>query len=209
MFNKDNVFITVNEEISSIIQQYVIREIKKVLDKYKTANQEDIRKVERLIDSITNENIKEELLNDWDKALKLANEIGDNKVNDVIISMYQWLKDNTSMTVSIEDVIEYCERLEWQGYIVVNDESIIYKKSSILEEVARELLDDILEYEVHVDTLLDKDSLIEYWMNGTSKDQVIRELVNGIEAEELLDFDSKFIAENQHGEEYIYAEIDC
>ena len=36
MFNKDNVFITVNEEISSIIQQYIIREIKKVLDKYKS-----------------------------------------------------------------------------------------------------------------------------------------------------------------------------
>ena len=26
MSNKDNVFITVNEEISSIIQQYIIRE---------------------------------------------------------------------------------------------------------------------------------------------------------------------------------------
>ena len=36
MFNKDNVFITVNEEVSSIIQQYIIREIKKVLDKYKS-----------------------------------------------------------------------------------------------------------------------------------------------------------------------------
>ena len=32
MFNKDNVFIAVNEEVSSIIQQYIIREIKKVLD---------------------------------------------------------------------------------------------------------------------------------------------------------------------------------
>ena len=31
MFNKDNVFIAVNEEVSSIIQQYIIREIKKVL----------------------------------------------------------------------------------------------------------------------------------------------------------------------------------
>ena len=35
MFNKDNVFIAVNEEVSSIIQQSVIRDIKKVLDKYK------------------------------------------------------------------------------------------------------------------------------------------------------------------------------
>ena len=208
MFNKDNVFITVNEEVSSIIQQYVIREIKKVLDKYKIANQEDIRKVERLIDSITNENIKEELLNDWDKALKLANEIGDNKVNDVIISMYQWLKDNTSMTISIEDVIEYCERLNWQGYIVVNDDSIIYKKSSILEEIARELLDDMLEYEIHVDTLLDKDSLIEYWINSTSKEKVIDDLIYGNEIEELLGMNPVTIFTDDH-EEYLYSEIDC
>ena len=208
MFNKDNVFIAVNEEVSSIIQQYVIREIKKVLDKYKTANQEDIRKVERLIDSITNENIKEELLNDWDKVLKLANEIGDNKVNDVIISMYQWLKDNTSMTISIEDVIEYCERLNWQGYIVVNDDSIIYKKSSILEEIAREILDDMLEYEIHVDTLLDKDSLIEYWINSTSKEKVIDDLIYGNEIEELLGMNPVTIFTDDH-EEYLYSEIDC
>ena len=29
MFNKDNVFIAVNEEVFSIIEQYIIREIKK------------------------------------------------------------------------------------------------------------------------------------------------------------------------------------
>ena len=39
MFNKDNIFITVNEEVSSLIQQYIIREIKKVLDKYKSITQ--------------------------------------------------------------------------------------------------------------------------------------------------------------------------
>ena len=49
MFNKDNVFITVNEEISSIIQQYVIREIKKVLDKYKSITTEEITSIENLI----------------------------------------------------------------------------------------------------------------------------------------------------------------
>ena len=52
MFNKDNVFITVNEEISSIIQQYVIREIKKVLDKYKSIATEEIGSVGKLIKSI-------------------------------------------------------------------------------------------------------------------------------------------------------------
>ena len=51
MFNKDNVFIAVNEEDSSIIQQYIIREIKKVLDKYKSITTEEIRNVEKLINN--------------------------------------------------------------------------------------------------------------------------------------------------------------
>ena len=65
MFNKDNVFITVNEEVSSIIQQYIIREIKKVLDKYKSIVTEEISSVEKLINSISNEELMEEFLNDW------------------------------------------------------------------------------------------------------------------------------------------------
>ena len=49
MFNKDNVFITVNEEVSSITQQYIIREIKKILDKYKSIPTEEITSIENLI----------------------------------------------------------------------------------------------------------------------------------------------------------------
>ena len=52
MSNKDNVFIAVNEEVSSIIQQYIIREIKRVLDKYKSIATEEISSVEKLINSI-------------------------------------------------------------------------------------------------------------------------------------------------------------
>ena len=52
MFNKNNVFIAVNEEVSSIIQQYIIREIKKVLDKYKSIATEEIGSVGKLIKSI-------------------------------------------------------------------------------------------------------------------------------------------------------------
>ena len=72
MFNKDNVFITVNEEVSSIIQQYIIREIKKVLDKYKSIVTEEISSVEKLINSISNEELMEEFLNDWSMSLKIA-----------------------------------------------------------------------------------------------------------------------------------------
>ena len=61
MFNKNNVFITVNEEVSSIIQQYIIREIKKVLDKYKSRATEEIGSVGKLINSISLENFSKVL----------------------------------------------------------------------------------------------------------------------------------------------------
>ena len=75
------------EEISSIIQQYVIREIKKVLDKYKSITTEEIRGVEKLINSISNKELKEEFLNDWSMSVKIAKEIGENEVDDRIISL--------------------------------------------------------------------------------------------------------------------------
>ena len=78
MFNKDNVFIAVNEEVSSIIQQYIIREIKKVLDRYKSIATEEITSIEKLINSISNEELKEEFINDWSMSVKIAKEIGEN-----------------------------------------------------------------------------------------------------------------------------------
>ena len=87
MFNKDNVFIAVNEEVSSIIQQYIIREIKKVLDKYKSITTEEISSIEKLINSISNEELKEEFLNDWRMSVKIAKEVGENEVDYRIISL--------------------------------------------------------------------------------------------------------------------------
>ena len=79
MSNKDNVFIAVNEEVSSLIQQYIIIEIKKVLDKYKSISTEEIRNVEKLINSISNEELKEEFLNNWSMSVKIAKSLKEEK----------------------------------------------------------------------------------------------------------------------------------
>ena len=185
MSNKDNVFITVNEEISSIIQQYVIREIKKVLDKYKSISTE-IRNVEKLINSISNEELKEEFLNDWSMSVKISKEIGENEVDDRIISMYQNLKSNGLEELSIGHVINWCNELDEQGYVMIDDYSIIYKSSANLKDISRELLDDMLDDAIYVDSLIDKDSLVEYWIEQTSKEDVIDDLIRGNNIEELL-----------------------
>ena len=208
MFNKDNVFITVNEEISSIIQQYVIREIKKVLDKYKSITTEEISSIEKLINSISNKELKEEFLNDWSMSVKIAKEIGENEVDDMIISMYQNLKGNGLEELSIGHVINWCNELDEQGYVMIDDYSMLYKSSANLKDIARELLDDLLDDAIYVDSLIDKDSLVEYWIEQTSKEDVIDDLIRGNNIEELLGLVPETVYEDEYNK-YLYSEIDC
>lgn len=207
MFNKDNVFIAVNEEVSSLTQQYIIREIKKVLDKYKSIKTEELRSVEKLINSISNEELKEELLNDWSMSVKIAKEIGENEVDDRIISMYQNLKSNGLEELSIGHVINWCNELDEQGYIMIDDYSIIYKSSANLKDVARRLLDELLDDAIYVDSLIDKDSLVEYWIEQTSKEEVIDDLIRGNNIEELLGLVPETVYEDEYNK-YLYSEID-
>ena len=206
MINKENIIIT-NVESSEIIQQYVVRDIKKVLDKYKGIGTEELRNVEKLINSITNKELKEEFLNDWSMSVKFAKEIGDNEVDDRIISMYQTLKSNGLEDLSIDYVINWCNKLDSNGYVMIDDYSMIYKSSANLKDIARELLDDMLDDAIHVDSLIDKDSLAEYWIEQTSKEEVIDDLIRGNNIEELLGLIPETIYEDEY-EIYLYSEID-
>ena len=207
MISNENIII-MNVENSEIIQQYAIREIKKILDKYKKIDVEEIRSLEKLISSISNEELKEEFLNDWSMSVKLAKEIGDNEVDDRIVSMYQTLKGNGLEDLSIDYVINWCDKLDSNGYVMIDDYSILYKSSANLKDIARELLDDMLDDAIHVDSLIDKDSLAEYWIEQTSKEEVIDDLIRGNNIEELLGLIPETIYEDEY-EIYLYSEIDC
>lgn len=207
MISNENIII-MNVENSEIIQQYAIREIKKVLDKYKSIATEEIGSVEKLISSISNEELKEEFLNDWSMSVKLAKEIGDNEVDDRIVSMYQTLKGNGLEDLSIDYVINWCDKLDSNGYVMIDDYSMLYKSSANLKDIARELLDDMLDDAIHVDSLIDKDSLAEYWIEQTSKEEVIDDLIRGNNIEELLGLIPETIYEDEY-DNYLYSEIDC
>lgn len=206
MISNENIIM--NIENSEIIQQYAIREIKKILDKYKNIDVEEIRSLENLINSISNQELKEEFLSDWSMSVKLAKEIGDNEVDDRIISMFQSLKGNGLEELSVGHVINWCNELDEQGYVMLDDYSILYKSSVNLKEVARELLYDMLDDAIHVDSLIDKDSLAEYWIEQTSKEEVIDDLIRGNNIEELLGIIPETIYEDEY-DNYLYSEIDC
>lgn len=91
--------------------------------------------------------------------------------------MYQTLKGNGLEDLSIDYVINWCDKLDSNGYVMIDDYSMLYKSSANLKDIARELLDDMLDDAIHVDSLIDKDSLAEYWIEQTSKEEVIDDLI--------------------------------
>lgn len=201
--------MTINNNISPIIQNFMMNEINLIIQKYNNVKQEEAEKIEDLLLKVDDEKFKEELLRDFEKALNIAIELGDNDVNINQINMYLWLRRNVDESIQVSDVIMYSQEIESNGYVELDKTSIIYKKGFCLKDVAREKLEYMLEDSYFVDKLLDKDSLVEYWMNGTSKEEIIEELVEGIEIEELLDFSMDIITTNEYGVEYVHAEIDC
>ena len=125
------------------------------------------------------------------------------------IKMYLWIKSNTDLDLSIDAVDRAMQEVEESGYCEINDNTMIYIEGTNLKGIAVEKLKTMLEDNYFVDKLLDKDSLIEYFINDTSKEEVIRELVNGIEIEELLDMDIQDIFNNNYNQHYMYAQLDC
>ena len=66
----------------------------------------------------------------------------------------------------------------------------------------------MLDDAIHVDALIDKDSLVEYWIEQTSKEDVIDDLIRVSNIEELLGLAPEIIYEDEYNK-YLYSEIDC
>lgn len=201
--------IITNSNFSEIIQSFITNEINSIINKYNNIEIEKIEKVEALISKINDDDFKQELLQDFDKALNLVTDIGDNYVDNNVIKMFLWIKNNTILGMNISKIIKLFDEIDEYGYALINDNTIIYKKDTELRDFAREKLEYMLEDEFYIDKLFTKEVLIEMWRDGTSKDQAIRELIQGVEVEELLDMDIQTMFEHDNNQEYIYAVIDC
>ncbi len=201
--------IITNRNFSDIIQSFISNEINAILNKYSNMDSDKIQKVEALVSQIDDEDLKKELMIDFDKTLALATEIGNRYTDSFIIRMYLWLKGNTELNLSIDEVEGFMQEIEENGYCEINDKTIIYIEGTNLKDMAVEKLETMLNDSYFVNKLLDKDALVEYFVNETSKDAVIRELVNGIEIEELLDMDIQNIFDNNYNQHYMFAEMEC
>jgi len=159
-FRVGNVKMMMNNNFSSIIQTFMMNEMNLVINRDSNIEPNKLEYVEALISKVDG-TFEEELLQDFDKTLQLAVEIGESNVDKFQIKIYLWIKNHIDSNINISEVIRYFEEVEQDGYVSIGEGNIIYKKGTDLKSFARENLESMLEQERFVDKLLDKDSLIE------------------------------------------------
>lgn len=198
----------INTNLSPIIKNFMMNDINKVINKYNNMEEEKIQKIECLISKIDDEEIRKELLSDFEQTLKISMEIDNIDVDNSIIKAYLWIKNNCDVDININRLVRVFEDVEENGYGFINDNKVIYKMNAGLENLEREKLEYLLETESFISNTFDKDTLVDMWINKTTKEEIAEELIREIDADELLNMKSDLMFDNNN-DEYMYAEIDC
>ena len=198
----------INTNLSPIIKNFMMNDINKVINKYNNMEEEKVQKIESLISKIDDEEIRKELLSDFEQTLKISMEIDNTDVDNLIIKAYLWIKNNSTVDININRLIRVFEDVEAYGYGFVDDNNVIYKMNDGLENLERNKLQYLLETESFISNTFDKDTLVDMWINETTKEEIAEELIREIDADELLNMRSELMFDNNN-DEYMFAEIDC
>ena len=187
---------------SDILNKLFFRELQMLIEKYNKIDENDRERIESIITNLKDEYLQSYLMRNIDKLLDILTYT--DEINEDVITFFVWYNFKVNeITVGIAR--ECIEELKENKYLEIG-EYIIYQDERFLKEYARELLEDRLDQEYYVDKLFEKETIIEMWINGTTKDEMVDEIVDSVNLEETLELypqEAFFIGEIQ----YKYVEI--
>lgn len=189
---------------SEIINKLFFDELKELVDKYNNIDDETITVIERIDNEIEDKYIKEYILKDSNKLDEIITEYKNTNNLDIDkIIFFAWYNLNVE-EVSIENISNYYNELISQNY-TDNDNYLIYKNKNDLREYASNELDYMLDMEYHIDRLLDKDTIIDMWLNNTTKEELLEEIMLNDDVEDILDLSPDYAFTLTDGKEYIFS----
>nr|WP_302595404.1 hypothetical protein [uncultured Cellulosilyticum sp.] len=127
-----------------------------------------------------------------------------NQSNEQVVQYYLWNREHYN-TISIETAQEHIEEIHREGFIIL-DEYLFYLDGTN-QVMKRALIEQMLTEPYDIDRLFDKDELIEMWLNETSQEDVIRDLMR-LGLEELLEEAPEKAYVNCDGTSIYYANIE-
>lgn len=187
---------------SEIINKLFFDELKELIDKYNNIDDETITVIERIDNEIEDKYIKEYILKDSNKLDEIIAEYKNNLDIDKII-FFAWYNLNIE-EISIDKISNYYNELISQKY-TENDNYLIYKDKDDLKEYAMNELDYMLNTEHHIDRLFDKDTIIDFWLNNTTKEELIKEMMLDDDVEDILDLSPEYAFTLTDGSEYVFS----
>lgn len=179
-----------------------------VIEKYLNLSSNTISEIESFIETIEADDVKEHLYQDFNEALKVMRIVNDKSFSKEVVSMYFWIKYETDLDITLEQASYYYNNVKDEGYMIIDDDHVMCKRDSNLRRMVKEVLENAMQYDTCVSRLLEKDEIIEYWLNGTSVKEAIDELVDNTDARELLDLEQLSMFTDDDGEEYMYSSTD-
>lgn len=149
--------------------------------------------------------LNEFFMKDLDVTLALVDELGD-EVNNDVIQLYFFIKNNIK-EINIIEAKSIYEEIEFRGYSKLDD-IIMYSKLKNLREYVSGEIDEILSSSYQIDRLFDKETIIDYFLEGTSIEEIAREMIDNYdEYEEVLDIEPEIMFESKYGQTYYYAYV--
>ena len=189
---------------SEIINKLFFNELKELIDKYNNIDKETIIVIERIDNEIEEKYIKEYILKESNKLDEIVIEYKDTNNLDIDkIIFFAWYNLNIE-EININDISNYYNELISQNY-TDNDNYLIYTNQNDLREYVRNELDYMLDMEYHLDRLLDKEIIIDMWLNNTTKEELLEEIMLNDDVEDILDISPDYAFTLTNGIEYVFA----
>lgn len=188
---------------SDILNKLFFRELQMLIEKYNKIDENDRERIESIITNLKDEDLQSYLMRNIDKLLDILT--CTDEINEDVITFFVWYNFKVNeITVGIAR--ECIEELKENKYLEIG-EYIIYQDERFLKEYARELLEDRLDQSYYVDKIFEKETIVDMWIDGITKEQMIEEIVDSNDLEEVLELYPQY-AFSINGIDYKYSQIE-
>lgn len=168
---------------SEVLNKLFFTELQMLVEKYNKIDEATKKNIESIVTNLKDEELQAYLMRNPNKLIEVLQQV--DKVDEDIVTFFVWYNLEIK-SISINKAKECIEKLKSNKYIDI-EECLIYKDDRYLKEYTKELLEDRLDQEYYVDKLFEKETIIEMWINRTTKEEMIDEIVENGNLEETLE----------------------
>ena len=190
---------------SEIINKFFTNELSGIAEKYNKLDDKTIQKIEKFMNKIYDDDFKQKLYSDFDEVMRMTNEIEDD-LEEVILNIYVFINRKNEF-ISISKARKIYEQVNYSGYYSDGD-IIVYSRLQDIEGYIKENIHDIMSNFYEVDRLFDKDTLIDYLIDGKSIEDIEKDMIeNYDEYTSILDITPEVICSDEKNNVYYYAQL--